>query len=74
MVLPDLAFPHSEDPGNEGDFSGKEKIGDAGGFPKPEPYAVASLDMDDHQSFEEDAAGSSQWIPRKKKNVVLDSR
>ena len=66
MVLPDLAFPYSEDSGNEGDFSCKEEIGDAGGFPNPKPYAGASLDLDDHPSFEEDEAGSSQWPPREK--------
>ena len=44
----------------------KGKIGEAGGFPNPKPCAIASLDMDDYPSFEEDEAGSSQWLPRKK--------
>ena len=51
MVLPDLAFPYSEDSGNEGEFASKEEIGDAGSFPNPQPYAVASLGMDDYPSL-----------------------
>ena len=64
LDLPDLAFPYSEDSCNEGDFSCKEEIGDAGGFPNPKLYAGACLDLDDHPSFEEDEAGSSRWPPR----------
>ena len=49
-----------------GDVSRNEEIGDAGGFPNPKLYAGACLDLDDHPSFEEDEAGSSQWPPREK--------
>ena len=59
MVLPDLAFPYSEDSCTEGGLSCKEEIGDAGGFPKPKLYAGAGRDLDDHPSLEEEEAGSS---------------
>ena len=59
MVLPDLAFPYSEDSRTEGGRSCKEEIGDAGGFPKPKLYAGAGRDLDDHPSLEEEEAGSS---------------
>ena len=51
MVLPDLAFPYSEDSGNEGEVGSKEEIGDAGSCPNPQPYAVASLGVDDYPSL-----------------------
>ena len=67
MVLPDLVFPYSEDSGNEGDFSSKEEIGDAGGFPNPQPYAVASLGMNDYPSLRKTRLDHPSGYRREKK-------
>ena len=62
-----LSFSIPKESGNGSEFAIKEEIGDAGGFPNPQPYAVASLGMNDYPSLRKTRLDLPSGYRREKK-------